>query len=69
MTTKHRHLRRMILAAAVTVAPTISLAAAAASSAPTPPTVAKDLACVWVGQLSTGVCVQPPTQDAPNAIH
>lgn len=58
-----RKLRRLLLVAAVTAAPALSLAVAASSS-PTPTAQPRDLACVWVGQLNTGVCVVAPTNTA-----
>jgi Flp pilus assembly protein CpaB len=70
MITSRKHLRRIILAAALTAAPAASFVAAATSGAPAAPTAGgKDLACVWVGQLNTGVCVEAPTKDVPAAIH
>lgn len=58
---RNRNLRRLVMVAAVTAAPALSLAVAGVSSSPAPTAHPKDLACVWVGQVNTGVCVVAPT--------
>lgn len=63
-----KNLRRLLVAAAVTLAPAASFAAAGMASSPAP-SAAKDLACVWVGQLSTGICVVAPTKDGAAGLH
>ena len=67
MTTR-KNLRRLLVAAVVTLAPAASFVAAGMASSPVP-SAARDLACVWVGQVNTGVCVVAPTKDGVMGLH